>query len=204
MHPSDIKSCAIVLARPFFLQDRAIRGANPWAKYYDIYKKRRGKDPSQCLVSKALFHPPSFSSDLSETTTNRPQSIMAIITAAVARTPSFTKETLGTFSGDVYFNHLHKDEHISILDVQFSPCARTHWHGHEKGQLLEITTGSGWVCDKGQEPRRVEAGDVVWCPPGTVHWHGADEGSSMVHRAISFGSVDWHNPVSESDLEGTR
>lgn len=129
---------------------------------------------------------------------------MTIITAAKSREPSFTKETLGTFSGDVYFSHLHKDEHVSILDVKFSPCARTHWHSHEKGQLLEITTGSGWVCDKGQEPRRVQAGDTVWCPPGTVHWHGADESNSMIHRAISFGGMEWQDQVSENDLKGTH
>jgi quercetin dioxygenase-like cupin family protein len=127
---------------------------------------------------------------------------MNIITSTQLQEPSFTKETLGTFSGDVFFNHLHKDEHISILDVQFAPCARTHWHGHKNGQLLEITTGSGWLCDKGQEPRKVKAGDIVWCPPGTVHWHGAGEGESMVHRAFTYGNVDWHNPVSEDDLKG--
>ncbi|KAJ5490227.1 hypothetical protein N7453_011052 [Penicillium expansum] len=120
---------------------------------------------------------------------------MNFITAAKAIKPSFTKETMGTFDGDVSINRLHKDEHISILDVKFSPCARTHWHHHEKGQLLEITTGSGWVCDKGHDPQRVKVGDIIWCPPGTVHWHGADEGESMVHRAITYGPVDWYSPV---------
>lgn len=129
---------------------------------------------------------------------------MAIITAAKAREDSFTKETLGKFSGDVYFHPLHKDEHVSILDVQFAPCARTHWHNHEKGQLLEITTGVGWVCDKGQEPQKVEAGDIVWCPPGTVHWHGAGDGGYMIHRAISFGGMEWYNPVSADDLKGVN
>jgi quercetin dioxygenase-like cupin family protein len=129
---------------------------------------------------------------------------MTSITATKSHEQSFTKETLGTFSGDVYFSHLHKDEHISILDVKFSPCARTNWHSHEKGQLLEVTTGSGWVCDKGQEPRRIETGDIVWCPPGTVHWHGADDSSSMIHRSMSFGGMEWLNPVSEDDLKGTH
>jgi quercetin dioxygenase-like cupin family protein len=128
---------------------------------------------------------------------------MTIIPASKSREPSFKKETLGTFSGDVYFNPLHKDEHVSILDVKFSAGARTHWHNHEKGQLLEITAGSGWVCDKGQEPRKVEVGDTVWCPPGTVHWHGADEGCSMIHRATSFGGMEWQDPVSANNLKGT-
>ncbi|KAJ5499760.1 hypothetical protein N7453_008811 [Penicillium expansum] len=125
---------------------------------------------------------------------------MTIITAAKSREPSFTKETLGTFSGDVYFSHLHKDEHVSILDVKFSPCARTHWHSHEKGQLLEITTGSGWD----RSPAESRLAILFGAPPGTVHWHGADESNSMIHRAISFGGMEWQDPVSENDLKGTH
>lgn len=122
---------------------------------------------------------------------------MNIITAAEVTKSVFTKETMGTFSGDVSLHRLFKDENMSILDVKFSPCSRTHWHRHENGQLLEITSGSGWVCDKGDEPRRVKAGEIIWCPPGTVHWHGADKGDSMVHRAITYGIVEWYDPVSE-------
>ncbi|KAJ5263576.1 hypothetical protein N7478_011181 [Penicillium angulare] len=130
---------------------------------------------------------------------------MATITAVQLRELSFTKETLGKFSGDVFFSQMiHKDEHISILDVKFSPCSRTDWHGHEKGQLLEITTGSGWVCDKGKEPRKLSAGDIIWCPPGIIHWHGSADDSLMIHRAISFGGMDWYDPVSEDDLKNTH
>ncbi|KAI9374018.1 RmlC-like cupin domain-containing protein [Aspergillus egyptiacus] len=129
---------------------------------------------------------------------------MPMVTATEVDNRPFTKETLGTFSGDVYFRGLLKDEGMSMLDVKFSPCARTHWHNHEKGQLLEVTAGSGWVCDRGQEPRRIQAGDIVWCPPGTVHWHGSDDGSMMIHRTISFGGMDWFEPVSADDLKGTR
>lgn len=85
---------------------------------------------------------------------------MNIITATEILDHSFAKETMGIISGDVSLSRLYKDDHLSILDVQFAPCARTHWHHHEKGQLLEITKGSGWVCDEGHEPRRVKAGDI--------------------------------------------
>lgn len=129
---------------------------------------------------------------------------MTTITPTAAQEDSFKKETLGKFSGDVYFHHLHKDQHVSILNVKFSPCARTDWHWHEKGQLLEVTTGSGWVCDKGEEPRRIKAGDIVWCPPGVTHWHGSDDGSLMIHRAVSFGGMEWYDPVSAEDLKGTH
>lgn len=93
----------------------------------------------------------------------------------------------------------HRDEHISIVTVMFTPCARTNWHTHEKGQFLRVVAGSGWVCDKGGDPQRLNVGDVVWCPPGTTHWHGADDGSYMVHMAVSHGKVDWLQPVTDEE-----
>ncbi len=31
---------------------------------------------------------------------------------------------------------------------------------------LCVLAGSGWVCDKGGRPQRLNDGDVAWCPPG--------------------------------------
>lgn len=84
-----------------------------------------------------------------------------------------------------------------MLHVNFQPGARTHWHRHEKGQILKVTAGSGWVCDRGEKPKRIAVGDVIWCPAGGVHWHGADDGSFMVHEAISLGGLDWYEAVSD-------
>ena len=78
------------------------------------------------------------------------------------------------FTGKVYMDRAHRDGSISMNTVIFTPCARTNWHKHESGQFLQIKAGSGWICDKGEKPQRLNAGDVVWCPPGTTHWHGAD------------------------------
>ena len=54
--------------------------------------------------------------------------------------------------------------------VTFTPCARTNWHTHEGGQLIQCIAGSGWVCDRGASPKKLSVGDTVWCPPGTEHW----------------------------------
>lgn len=93
---------------------------------------------------------------------------------------------------------------FGVVNVNFAPGARTHWHTHEKGQLLRVTAGQGWVCDHGGEPVRIGVGDVVWCPPGTRHWHGADEGHYMVHQAISFGKVEWGGEVGEEEYARTK
>ena len=59
--------------------------------------------------------------------------------------------------------------------------------------------GSGWICDRGGEPRKIQAGDVIVCEAGTEHWHGASEGSVMMHLAISLGMTSWKEEVKEED-----
>lgn len=106
--------------------------------------------------------------------------------------------------GDVYIDPVHAAEGINVSNVNFAPCARTHWHTHAGGQLLTVIAGSGWVCDKGAKPVKISAGDVVWCPAGTTHWHGADEGSYMVHQAVSLGGVEWLEKVADEEYGKRR
>lgn len=90
-------------------------------------------------------------------------------------------------------------EGMNVANVTFTPCGGTHWHTHEKGQLLKTLAGAGWVCDLGGEPVNISMGDVIWCPPGTTHWHGADDNSYMCHQAASFGGVGWKAEVSDDE-----
>lgn len=106
-----------------------------------------------------------------------------------------------TFTGDVWADPVLTAEGITIANVTFTPCARTYWHHHENGQVLEVKVGSGWICGKGGEPQRLEVGDIVWAPPGTTHWHGADEGSIMTHLAISRGKTTWLDPVTDEQYQ---
>lgn len=85
----------------------------------------------------------------------------------------------------------------------FVPCARTHWHTHEGGQVLIAESGEGFVGTEG-EIVRMGVGDIVWTPPGVRHWHGGSHDRSMLHLAISFGEVDWQEPVSDEDYESSR
>lgn len=91
---------------------------------------------------------------------------------------------------------------IMCNHVTFLPGARTYWHHHENGQILEVKAGSGWVCDKGGKPQRISVGDIVQCPAKTVHWHGADDGSMMMHLAISLGKTTWMEEVSQEEYSG--
>lgn len=105
-----------------------------------------------------------------------------------------------TFTGEVWATPvLPSTDGVVINDVTFTPGAHTFWHSHERGQVLQVTAGEGFVCTEGEEPRVIRAGDTVWTPPGEHHWHGATAGSIMSHTAISLGATEWAEEVSDSD-----
>ena len=103
-------------------------------------------------------------------------------------TPS--KQPTETFTGTVHMDPIFTADDGSCMgnNVCFTPGARTFWHTHERGQILTVTMGTGFVCSKGETPRKLMVGDVVHVPAGEMHWHGATENTIMAHTAISLGS----------------
>ncbi|CZR56204.1 uncharacterized protein PAC_06092 [Phialocephala subalpina] len=113
-----------------------------------------------------------------------------------------TVKNAPTFSGgDVYLDMIHADSNVAIANVTFTPCARSYWHTHEKGQVLRVTMGSGWVCDKGGKPQPINIGDLIYAPPGTTHWHGAGKGCAMTHLVIGLGETKWLDAVSDEEYK---
>ena len=109
------------------------------------------------------------------------------------------KRTGGTFAGDVWLDPLlPSSEGVTINTVYFAPGAHTYWHWHERGQILMVTSGEGWVVPRDQQAKRVRTGDTLWVPPGEQHWHGAAPDSFLVHVAISMGETRWLERVSEN------
>jgi quercetin dioxygenase-like cupin family protein len=104
-----------------------------------------------------------------------------------------------TFTGVVYGDAIMPmiPEKVSVGSVCFEPGARTYWHAHGQGQILQVTSGSGWVCKEGEAPQAIRAGDVVWIGAGERHWHGASGDSYMVHTATSLGGTHWQEEVPE-------
>lgn len=102
------------------------------------------------------------------------------------------------FSGDAYpYLTMAATDGVTINTVNFTPCARTYWHSHERGQILFVVAGLGLVQAEGGAVHFMRAGDTVWAPPGERHWHGAGPGSYVVHTAISLGTTSWGEPVSD-------
>lgn len=114
-----------------------------------------------------------------------------------------SEQRTATFTGTVFADPvLAPEEGVTVNSVWFAPGARTHWHRHDRGQILIVTSGRGWVGDRQGERGGIRAGDVVWISPGEEHWHGADPGSYLVHTAISLGGHEWLEPVEEQDYVG--
>jgi quercetin dioxygenase-like cupin family protein len=105
-----------------------------------------------------------------------------------------------TFTGAVWADPvMPSTDGVSINNVFFPPGGRTHWHAHERGQVLHVTAGKGWICKDGEAPQPIRMGDVVWIGPNERHWHGAAEGSYMVHMATSMGTTMWEDAVTAED-----
>jgi len=105
-----------------------------------------------------------------------------------------------TFTGVVWADPIMPaTDNVTINSVFFTPGARTYWHKHELGQVLQVTAGQGWICAEGQDPQPIRQGDVVWIPPNERHWHGAAADTYMIHVATSIGKSEWQEAVSDQD-----
>jgi quercetin dioxygenase-like cupin family protein len=105
-----------------------------------------------------------------------------------------------TFTGEVWAHPvLPRTDDVTIATVFFAPGARTFWHSHERGQILEVVAGRGFVCSAGGDAALLSIGDTVWVPPGERHWHGASQGSFLTHTAISLGTTSWLGEVAQDD-----
>jgi len=121
------------------------------------------------------------------------------LTRAAERSGTAGK-TGSQFTGQV-FNYLTMPatDGIVINTVTFNPGARTYWHSHTDGQILEVLAGRGLVQSEGGPVVSIGAGDTVWVPAGERHWHGAAPDSFMIHTAISLGPTAWEHEVTDSE-----
>jgi quercetin dioxygenase-like cupin family protein len=59
-------------------------------------------------------------------------------------------------TGAVWFDPiLPKTDDVAVGTVIFFADGRTVWHQHAHGQLLQITSGCGFVCQQGEAPQMV-------------------------------------------------
>lgn len=113
------------------------------------------------------------------------------------------------FTGEVSINEVSPADSgsdVRVAFVTFAPGARTAWHTHPHGQLLQILSGAGRVQRAGEGIIDVSPGDVVWFEPGERHWHGAATDRAMVHLAVqradaSGQAATWQEHVSDQEYQ---
>ncbi len=110
-----------------------------------------------------------------------------------------SKNPTETFTGSVWMDQVFTSEKLNVLDVFFTPGARTYWHKHEIGQLLIVMHGSGYISNENNDVYAIRSGDKVFIPAGEVHWHGGSSNSYLLHTAVSMGKTEWMHEVSDSD-----
>jgi quercetin dioxygenase-like cupin family protein len=105
-----------------------------------------------------------------------------------------------TFTGIVWADPvLRGAPGLTVNTVFFGPGGRTYWHRHDRGQVLLVTAGRGYVRTRADSGDWLAAGDVVYSEPGEEHWHGAGGETFLVHTAVSLGETKWLEEVAESD-----
>lgn len=114
------------------------------------------------------------------------------------------------FTGSVLLERLfpaHAPARVVGANVTFESGARTAWHTHPFGQILIVTSGTGWARREGGPKEEIRVGDVVWFPAREKHWHGATSTTGMTHIAIQEEldgkAVDWLEHVSDEDYLGS-
>lgn len=108
------------------------------------------------------------------------------------------------FIGTSYLENLVSDPEIpvGVGHVTFEPACRNDWHIHRDGyQILLVTQGEGWYQEEGKGARALKAGDVVITHQDVKHWHGAKKDQAFSHIAITAGTLEWLEPVSDDHYE---
>lgn len=122
---------------------------------------------------------------------------MRIVTGRAGSPSSRAEET---FTGEVWADPVMTDHpSVKINNVIFTPCARTYWHYHEHGQILQVFRGRGYVSGRDGAAHEIKQGDTVWIEPGEHHWHGGGADSLMGHTAISLGRTTWLEEVTPEE-----
>jgi 4-carboxymuconolactone decarboxylase len=115
------------------------------------------------------------------------------------------KITNNNFTGTAYLHQMvttDSSNKVQVGNVTFTPGARSNWHYHPDGQILLITSGTGYYQEKGSSKKIIRKGDVVNCPPNIPHWHGASANEGLIQIAITNtgkGTVVWLEKVTEEE-----
>lgn len=108
-------------------------------------------------------------------------------------------------TGIVWLKELNAADSIfnyNIAVASFAPNAKLDWHKHPGGQILLVTSGTGYYQEAGKPKQIVHPGDVIKCSPDIVHWHGATPDGEFTYIATTptqKGKTVWLQRVTEEE-----
>lgn len=92
----------------------------------------------------------------------------------------------------------HPTTDIRTLRYSFEPGARTNWHSHEGGQVIHIEQGNMLAQEAGGPVREYVPRQTMTTAPGVKHWHGALPNQPLTQVALSFGTTNWMEKVTDA------
>lgn len=130
--------------------------------------------------------------------------------AAFAQDLPFSKGEINPYSkyftGTTYLNTFDdaqggRSANASL--VTFEPCSRTHWHTHQKGQLLIILSGEGVVKIEGQKAIKAQPGAIIKIDIDAKHFHAGGKTTQMAHISVMGmpNKTTWLEKVSDEEYE---
>ena len=95
------------------------------------------------------------------------------------------------------------ESRVAGASVTFGSGERSAWHTRSLGQMLIVTSGTGWTQCEGGPIVEINVGDIIGCPANHRHWHGATPTTAMTHIAVQEAKdgkvVDWMEKVTDQE-----
>jgi len=91
------------------------------------------------------------------------------------------------------------DLSYNITKATFKANSTLDWHKHPSPQVLIIVDGEGYYQERGKDPIRMRAGDIIKCNKETEHWHTSSKESDVTYLALYGGTqpTSWTEVMSQ-------
>lgn len=96
------------------------------------------------------------------------------------------------YIGEAWLHRLlSADEELEygITKAMFKANSTLDWHKHSSPQVLIVVEGEGYYQERGKEPIRMRAGDVIKCDRETEHWHSSSKEFNVTYLAVYGGTT---------------
>ena len=113
------------------------------------------------------------------------------------------------YIGEAWLNRLvHADDDLTynITKATFKANSTLDWHKHSSVQVLIVVAGEGYYQEKGKDPIRIKAGDIIKSEKNTEHWHSSSKESDVTYLALYGGEKPtiWTEVLTQEYYDGVE